>query len=112
VAKPLEATLPLDRRYTSDQVQDALSRMLSALTFQSLPLRVEWYSPTQGRVFLAPFGYRQVALRLSIEQEGAQKQLRVQSTPINLFRVPLMYRRELRELWASILDRLRNLEAL
>jgi hypothetical protein len=109
VAKALEATVPLDQRYTSDQVQDALSRMLPALTFQSLPLRVEWYSPTDGRVFLAPFGYRQVALRLTIEKQGSQQQLHVRSTPINLFRVPWLYRRELRAVWSSILDRLRQL---
>jgi hypothetical protein len=112
VAKALEAAVPLDQRYTSAQVQDAVGRMLAALTFQAVPLRVEWYTPTEGRVFLAPFGYRQVALRLTIERDGVQPQLRVRSTPINMFRVPLMYRRELRDLWSSIIDRLGNLQPL
>ena len=40
--------------------------MLPALTCQQTPLRTEWYSPTEGRVFLAPFGYRQMALHLTI----------------------------------------------
>jgi hypothetical protein len=109
VAKALEADVPLDARYSSQQVQDALNRMLPALTFQGLPLRVEWYTPTHGRVYLAPFGYRQVALVLTIQQEGEQPQLHVRSTPINMYRVPLLFRRELRALWASILDRLRQL---
>lgn len=109
MAKAWEATVPLDQRYTSDQVQAALNRMLPALTFQALPLRVEWYGPTEGRVFLAPFGYRQVVLRLTIERDGPRQHLHVRSTPINMFRVPLLYRRELRAVWASILDRLRQL---
>ena len=109
MAKALEATVPLDARYTSEQVQQALNRMLPALTFQGLPLRVEWYTPTDGRVYLAPFGYRQVALRLTIQQEAEQHQLHVRSTPINMYRVPLLFRRELRALWASVLDRLRQL---
>ena len=101
--------MPLDERYSPEQVQDALNRMLPALTFQGLPLRVEWFSPTHGRVYLAPFGYRHVVLRLNIEREGGRPQLHVLSDPINMYRVPLLFRRELRQLWASILDRLRLL---
>lgn len=109
MAKALETTVPLDERYTPAQVQDALNRMLPTLTFQQTPLRVEWLSPTDGRIYLAPFGYRQVVMRLTIEQAGARQQLHVLSNPINMFRVPLLYRRELHELWESILDRLHNL---
>ena len=109
MAKALETTVPLDERYTSDQVQDALGRMLPTLTFQGEPLRVEWYGPTFGKVYLAPFGYRQLALRLHIERQGAQQQLHVLSDPISMYRVPLLYRRELRALWDTVVDRLRAL---
>jgi hypothetical protein len=109
VAKRLETTVPLDRRYTPDQVQEALNRMLPSLTFQGVPLRVEWYSPTHGRVYLAPFAYRQMVFRLTIEQDGTQQSLHVLSDKVNLYRVPLLFRRELRELWTSLLDRLHAL---
>jgi hypothetical protein len=109
VAKVLETTVPLDERYSPEQVQQALNRMLPALTFQSVPLRVEWYSPTHGRVYLAPFAYRQMVIKLYIEQEGGQQQLHAVSDKVNMYRVPLLYRRELRDLWASILDRLQQL---
>jgi hypothetical protein len=112
VAKVLETTVPLDERYSPDQVKQALDRMLPSLTFQRVPLRVEWYSPTHGRIYLAPFAYRQMVIKLYIEQEGGQRQLHAISDKVNLYRVPLLYRRELRELWASILDRLHNLERL
>ena len=109
MAKVLETTVPLDERYSPEQVQEALNRMLPALTFQGVPLRVEWYGPTSGRVYLAPFAYRQVAIRLNIEQEGNQQQLHVLSDKINMYRMPLLFRRELRALWSNILDRLRQL---
>jgi hypothetical protein len=109
VAKVLETTVPLDERYSPEQVQQALNRMLPALTFQSVPLRVEWYSPTHGRVYLAPFAYRQMVIKLYIEREGGQQQLHAVSDKVNMYRVPLLYRRELRDLWASILDRLQQL---
>ena len=109
MAKVLETTVPLDERYSPEQVQQALNRMLPALTFQSVPLRVEWYSPTHGRVYLAPFAYRQMVIKLYIEQEGGQQQLHAVSDKVNMYRVPLLYRRELRDLWASILDRLQQL---
>jgi hypothetical protein len=109
VSKALETTVPLDDRYTPAQVQEALNRMLPALTFQQTPLRVEWSSPTHGRIYLAPFGYRQMVLQLDIQQEGTQQQLHVLSNKVNMYRVPLLYRCELRELWATILDRLGNL---
>jgi hypothetical protein len=111
VAKALEATVPLDERYSPDQVHEALNRMLAALTFQQTPLRVEWYTPTAGRIYLAPFGYRQVFIRLTIRHDQpGQHELHLHSDPINMFRVPLLYRRELQTLWSSIVDRLRNLE--
>lgn len=102
--------MPLDERYRPDQVQAALNRMLPALTFQQTPLRVEWYTTTSGRIYLAPFGYRQVFIRITILHDQSQQHaLHLQSNPINLFRVPLLYRRELQTVWASILDRLGNL---
>lgn len=109
MAKVLETTVPLDERYSPAQVQEAINRMLPALTFQGVPLRVEWYTPTHGRVYLAPFAYRQMVIKLYIEQEGSSRQLHVVSDKVNLYRVPLLYRRELRELWASLLDRLQVL---
>lgn len=105
MAKVLETTVPLDERYSPEQVQQAINRMVPALTFQGVPLRVEWYGPSFGRIYLAPFGYRQVKIRLDIEQDGQRQQLHVISDPINVYRVPLLYRRELRRLWESILER-------
>jgi hypothetical protein len=106
VAKALETTVPVDARYTPAQVQDALNRMLPTLTFRQTPLRVEWYSPSYGRVYLAPFGYRQLKVGVMIEQDaGEGTRLHLRSDKLNTYRCPLAFRGEVRQLWETLVDR-------
>ena len=113
LGKRLEARVPLDPGFSPGQVQPAMTRMITALRFQDAPLTVQWVGPQHGRIMLPPFGYRNFTIDVRLEEAGggpsSALQVHLRSQPMNAYRCPLMFRREVRALWDTIVERVRLL---